>query len=272
MGTGYLWAILGGYTALAVQLTERSWDQQVAGKTVFVNFHAKWCSHCEALKPTWEKLANAKFRFKDKHKKKVLLIADVECSGDSAKFCLDQGVDKFPTLKYGNPFDLDEYKGKKELTDLERFVQELEPVCTVEDQRYCSTSEKTLIKKFQKTSLVALDELVEELSGERKKVESEYSLFKDNLLGTLTKAGQQKDKDVSSTRDSQEKQKIEEDFRKFVDGLTSQHDAKEAEMKETLKRLKERGLGLARSIHQNRTICASPMENGCGSCRAATME
>ena len=29
-----------------------------------MNFHAKWCSHCEALKPTWKKLANAKFRFK----------------------------------------------------------------------------------------------------------------------------------------------------------------------------------------------------------------
>lgn len=232
-----------GCAAFAVQLTERTWDEQVAGKTVFVHFHAKWCGHCQALKPTWDRLA----RFKDKHK----LIADIECSGDSAKFCLDQGVDKFPTLKYGNSFDLDEYKGKKELTDLERFVQEMRPVCTVENQRYCSTSEKALIKQFQKTSLVALDELVEELSEERKKVESEYSLFKDNLLGTLTKAGQQKDKDVSAARDD-EKMKIEEDFRRFVDGLTKQHDAKEAEMNDALKRLKERGLGLARSIQRNR--------------------
>ncbi|CAJ1418573.1 unnamed protein product [Effrenium voratum] len=170
----------------AVQLTERSW-QQVAGKTVFVNFHAQWCSHCQALKPTWNKLANAQFRFQDARKEKAILIADVDCSGDAAKFCVDMGVDKFPTLKHGHPLDLDEYKGKKELRDLERFLQELQPVCTVEEQSFCSAAEKKLIKKFQKTSVPALEEVIEELAAEKRKVEAEYSLFKDNLLGTLTK-------------------------------------------------------------------------------------
>ncbi|CAJ1352459.1 unnamed protein product [Effrenium voratum] len=234
----------------AVQLTERSW-QQVAGKTVFVNFHAQWCSHCQALKPTWNKLANAQFRFQDARKEKAILIADVDCSGDAAKFCVDMGVDKFPTLKHGHPLDLDEYKGKKELRDLERFLQELQPVCTVEEQSFCSAAEKKLIKKFQKTSVPALEEVIEELAAEKRKVEAEYSLFKDNLLGTLTKAGQQKDKDVSAAP-GQEKAKIEEDFRKFVDGLTAQHDAKEAETKAALTKLKRRGLALARSVQANR--------------------
>ncbi|CAE7227279.1 SEP2, partial [Symbiodinium pilosum] len=236
----------------AVQLTERTWAGRVSGKTVFVNFHTEWCNHCKMLKPTWDKLANAKFKFKEKGKKKSILIASVDCSGDASKFCLEFGVDKFPTLKYGSPYDLDDYTGKKELRDLENFVtSQLTPVCTVDDQRHCSADEKLLIKDFQRKSILDLDKIVEKLAEERKSVEADYSLFKANLLGTLTKAGQQKDRDVSAASGEQ-KEKIEADFRRFVDGLTEQHNEKEEEKNKKLALLKAKGLSLARNVQANR--------------------
>ena len=54
---------------------------------VFVNFHTEWCNHCKMLKPTWDKLANAKFKFKDTRLELVKhanAISSVEAAVDQA--------------------------------------------------------------------------------------------------------------------------------------------------------------------------------------------
>eukprot|EP00439_Symbiodinium_sp_Y106_P082017 s515_g21.t1 len=287
--------VLINSVAGAVQLTERTWASRVAGKTVFVNFHTEWCNHCKMLKPTWDKLANANFKFKEKGRKKSTLIASVDCSGEASRFCLEFGVDKFPTLKYGNPYDLDDYTGKKELRDLENFVtSQLRPVCTVDDQRHCSAAEKSLIKDFQMKSIPDLDKIVEQLAEERKSesrpielvntqgrlqpardaddtnlthnafstVPAFQNAVENNLRQRLVQrklAGhvdqgwpaKGEDKDVSAAS-AEQKEQIETEFRRFVDGLTEQHNAKEEEKNVALAKLKSKGLGLARNVQANR--------------------
>eukprot|EP00931_Biecheleriopsis_adriatica_P064479 TRINITY_DN39250_c0_g2_i1.p1 TRINITY_DN39250_c0_g2~~TRINITY_DN39250_c0_g2_i1.p1 ORF type:complete len:279 (-),score=82.13 TRINITY_DN39250_c0_g2_i1:149-961(-) len=246
---------LGGSAAEAVTLTERTFGRQTDGKTVLINFHTNWCQHCQALKPTWNKLASGKFPFKDKGLKDDLLIADIDCSeGETRDFCVhEHGVDKFPWIKFGHPEDLDEYKGKKELKNLEEFVvNKLTAECTMRNQKHCSEDQVKLIMQFLTMDIPDLEARIEELAKKKKELETEFRMFKDNLLGTLAKAGQQKDADKAATSDKAEKDKIEANFKTYVDGLTSQHDSKDAETKAALAELKQRGLGLAREVLKNR--------------------
>ena len=39
-------------------LTKADWDAKTAGKTVFLEFIAPWCWHCNSMKPDWDKLMN----------------------------------------------------------------------------------------------------------------------------------------------------------------------------------------------------------------------
>lgn len=76
------------------------------------------CGHCKALKPTWEKLAAD---FADSPDK---LVADVDCTAEGEPLCDQLGVHGFPTLKWGDPLDLQDYNGGREYDDLKKFADE----------------------------------------------------------------------------------------------------------------------------------------------------
>ena len=50
------------------------------------------------------------------------LVADVDCTAEGKSLCGEHGVHSFPTIKHGDPSDLQVYKGGRTFADLKAFA------------------------------------------------------------------------------------------------------------------------------------------------------
>eukprot|EP00929_Paragymnodinium_shiwhaense_P058419 TRINITY_DN2924_c0_g1_i2.p1 TRINITY_DN2924_c0_g1~~TRINITY_DN2924_c0_g1_i2.p1 ORF type:complete len:347 (-),score=75.42 TRINITY_DN2924_c0_g1_i2:142-1182(-) len=122
--------------AAAVEVTDDSWDAATAGKTVFVKFYAPWCGHCKSLKPDWDRLGD---EFSGSTK---VVIASVDCTGEGQSLCRQHGVRGYPTLKYGDSNDLQDYSGARSFDALLSFSQKnFGPKCSPEARDLCSAAD-----------------------------------------------------------------------------------------------------------------------------------
>ena len=144
------------------------------------------------MKPAWDELA-------DEYKgSSSYLIADVDCTTDLNKpFCAEIGVRGYPTVKYGDPGALEDYKGGRDLKSLKKHVEnKMEPVCSPINEGNCSDEQKALLKKFAAMSSDELaaetkkaqDELKKAESENKqaiKKLETDYAAYKKEKGGTI---------------------------------------------------------------------------------------
>lgn len=157
-------------TAAAIELSPDNYDAETAGKTVFIKFFAPWCGHCKKMKPDWDKL------MEEFSGSETQLVADVDCTADGKPLCDANGVKGFPTLKWGDPSDLQDYKGGRDLKSLKKFATEnLKPVCSVANIDLCDDAKKAEIKKFQD---MPADELKAAIAAEEKKLADSETNFK----------------------------------------------------------------------------------------------
>jgi protein disulfide-isomerase-like protein len=192
-------------TTNAIDLTSDNWDAETAGKTVFIKFFAPWCGHCKKLKPDWDKLMDA---FADS---KTALVADVDCTTEGKPICDANGVKGYPTLKYGDPSALEDYKGGRDYTSLEKFATEsLKPMCSPGNIDLCEPEKKAEIEKFQAMSAADLEAAIAE---------------KTKLMDDA-----------------------EADFKTGVDALQEQYQKLMTGKEETLEAIKESGLGLMKAV------------------------
>uniref|UniRef100_A0A7S1H524 Thioredoxin domain-containing protein n=1 Tax=Thalassionema nitzschioides TaxID=33649 RepID=A0A7S1H524_9STRA len=160
-------------SATAIELTPDNWDSETAGKVVFVKMFAPWCGHCKKMKPDWDKL------MEDNKDSTTQLIADVDCTTDGKPLCDSNGVRGFPTLKYGDPSDLQDYNGGRDYDSLAKFIkEELKPVCSPANIDLCDDEKKAEIEKLEKMSDADLDAAI---AAEEKKVEDAESKFKEEV-------------------------------------------------------------------------------------------
>jgi len=105
----------------------------------------------------YEKLASD---FKDNNH---VLIAEVDCTKDAnEELCSEQGVEGFPTLKYGDPMALENYEGARSFDALSSFCKEnLKPSCSPNNIALCVADKKAQIDKF---TAMSEDDLYEEIS------------------------------------------------------------------------------------------------------------
>ena len=121
------------------------------------------------MKPDWDSLME---EYKGHESK---LIADVDCTSAGKPLCDSNGVKGFPTIKYGDPADLQDYKGGRDLKSLKAHAEEkLVPMCSPAKLELCDDEKKAQIVKFQAMSAADLDKLIETESAKIKEAEKTF--------------------------------------------------------------------------------------------------
>lgn len=124
-------------------------------------------------------------------------------------FCVDS-ICPQPTLKWGDPSDLQDYQGGRDYASLEKFAKEnLKPMCSPKNIDLCDADKKAEIEKFLAMPAADLDQLIEE---------SEAKI-----------------------------QEAEEEFKKGVEGLQQQYQDMMAAKEKTQEDIKNSGLGLMKA-------------------------
>lgn len=152
----------------AVELTPETWDAQTAGKTVFVKFFAPWCGHCKAMKPVWDSLMD------EYSSSETVLVADVDCIGDGKDLCETVGVKGFPTIKFGDPSALEDYKGGRDLVTLQAFASELKPVCDVATHDNCDEEQVEAVTALKKEIVADLEQKVKDHDEKKADIETTF--------------------------------------------------------------------------------------------------
>jgi protein disulfide-isomerase-like protein len=182
--------------ASAPDLTKENWDELTAGKTVFVKFYAPWCGHCKAMKPDWDKLME---EFADHP---TTLIGDVDCIGDGKELCEENAVEGFPTIKHGDPSDLESYEGGRDFSDIKAFAESLKAVCSVKNIDLCDDDKKAKIAELQGLSDDKLEEMIK---AEEDKLEAAGKTFDEaveKLQETYKKLSEDKEEKTKEIKDS----------------------------------------------------------------------
>merc|ERR1712007_289734 len=85
-------------------------------------------------------------------------MGDVDCTAGGKDLCNEVGVRGYPTIKYGDPNNLEDYKGGRDFNALKKFADEkLGPSCGPANLDLRDADKKALIVKFQAMSSGELD-------------------------------------------------------------------------------------------------------------------
>jgi len=156
------------------------------------------------MKPDWDKLMDA---YADSE---TALVADVDCTTEGKPLCDSHGVQGFPTIKWGDPSNLEDYQGGRDFASLEKFAKEnLKPMCSPTNIDLCDDEKKATIEKFLGLAGAELDKMIEE---------------KEKLLADA-----------------------EEAFKTGVEGLQAQYQKMMEDKEKTQEDIKNSGLGLMKA-------------------------
>jgi hypothetical protein len=149
------------------------------------------------MKPDWDKL------MEEFAGSETQLIGDVDCTADGKPLCEANGVRGYPTVKWGDPADLQDYQGGRDYDTLKKFAEEnLKPVCSPTNIDLCDDDKKAEIKKFQAMSPDELDKAIKEKEEEQERAESDFKTYVENLQAQYREAMEAKDAAVEAVKNS----------------------------------------------------------------------
>merc|ERR1712146_853131 len=123
--------------------------------------------------------------------------------GGGKSLCDANGVRGYPTIKYGDPSDLQDYKGGRSLKDLQKFASEnLGPVCGPKNLDLCDAAKKAEIEKFQAMAPADLDAKIKEKEDEQKAAEKTFTDEVDKLQKRYQELQETKEAAIQAVKDS----------------------------------------------------------------------
>lgn len=127
------------------------------------------------MKPAWDKLMR-------KYKNSTgLLVADVDCTSDGKSLCQEVGVRGYPTLKYGDPADLQDYKGGRGFEELQGFAESLERTCNPARTEQCSAEDQGRIAEYVSMGAERRQARIAELEAEVAQLEQDFQAKVDSI-------------------------------------------------------------------------------------------
>jgi len=154
------------------------------------------------MKPAWDSLMN---EYKDS---KTALVADVDCTAGGKSLCEKHSVQGYPTIKWGEPTDLKDYDGGRDLDSLKKFASEnLGPTCGPDNLDLCDETDKKFIAKFKKWDIDELEMEIDEKEQKVKKIESAGKKAVDKLEQEVKDLQEKIEKERTRTKDKIEKEK-----------------------------------------------------------------
>jgi len=117
-----------------------------------LKFISPTCGACTALQPEWEAAV--------KNPPAGVLVGEVDCKGTGQSLCVSHGIKSFPTIKFGDPTNLQFYMGKREFAELKKQLSEVPKTCTPENMEACGSEERSMIETLQAMPDEELETLV----------------------------------------------------------------------------------------------------------------
>merc|ERR1711879_1105505 len=101
-----------------------------------------------------------------------ILIADVDCTTEGKDLCETVGVQGYPTIKYGDPNNLEDYEGGRDLKSLQQFAKDnLGPRCGPANLDLCDAENKKKIDGFMTMPIADLKKAISEKEDEMAKAD-----------------------------------------------------------------------------------------------------
>jgi hypothetical protein len=149
------------------------------------------------MAPDWAKLMA---EFKDSA---TALVTDVDCTAGGKSLCDEIGVRGYPTIKWGDPNNLEDYKGGRTFDALQKFAQEnLGPTCGPNNLDLCDDENKATIAKYSAMSVAELNTLITESDDKAAQAETDFKTFVEGLQKQYETESKKKDDAVAAIKSS----------------------------------------------------------------------
>jgi hypothetical protein len=152
------------------------------------------------MKPAWDKLMK---NWNTGDRTKTSLIADVDCTAAGKPICEQVGVQGFPTIKWGDVSNLEDYDGGRDYDALKKFAKDnLKPMCSPSNLDLCDDEKKKEIAAFQALSADELSAKIEEKKAAMKTAEDTFSEDVKKLQDTYKQLQEDKDETIKQVKAS----------------------------------------------------------------------
>jgi len=131
------------------------------------------------------------------------LVADVDCTAEGKDLCEKNGVQGYPSIKWGSPDNLESYEGERSYDKLKEFADEnLGPSCGPSNLDLCDADKKALIEKFQKMSDGKLDAKIRKAEANLEKTQTDMDAAVKQLQSDYEALQKTKEETVKKIADS----------------------------------------------------------------------
>jgi len=148
------------------------------------------------MKPDWDRLAA---EFADHPTTGVF---DVDCTAEGKPLCDANGVKGFPTIKSGDPNNLDDYSGSRGYDDLKAHADSLKPLCSPNARDLCDKEQLAKIDEFTAKGKEGLEKIISDGEAEIEKAEQNFKDEVSKLQAQYEQLMQDKDDAIAAVKAS----------------------------------------------------------------------
>jgi len=180
----------------ASELNKDNFSELAGERAAFIKFFAPWCGHCKAMAPAWEALMAD---FKDS---KEIFVEECDCTGGCKSLCESVGVQGYPTIKYGDPSMLQDYKGQRDYDTMKSHaLTNIKLSCSPSRRDLCTDAEQTEMDEIMAMDESAVLAAIKEREDKVAEVEKEFQTGVEGLQKQYKQMMETKEQKTSALQD-----------------------------------------------------------------------